>query len=403
MHPITSRWIFLGLLPWVPAAAIAQVPVAGRSAIQSTPRSADITRLRDTVGTILDAGVRDSAFPGAIAVIGTRKRVLLERPAGRLDWAPSPPPNDSTLWDLASLTKVIATTTSVMQLYERGLVDLDAPVQQYIPAFRGPMKDRVTVRMLLTHSSGLPADPAHYLYQEASTRDSMLALLYATPLDTTPGTRMVYSDIGAILLGQIVVRVSGEPLDRYVAEHLVRPLKLHETLFRPPRSLWPRTAPTEVDTTYRHRQMRGEVHDENAYALGGVAGHAGLFSSGRDLARFARMYLNGGALDGVRIVKPETIALFTRLQDSTLSNRALGWEKPTGKNSAGHLLSPQAFGHTGFTGTSIWIDPAQDLFIILLTNRVDPTRARHGIYRVRVELADAVVGVLQHRRARGAP
>ena len=133
-------------------------------------RPADLRRLRDTVGTILDAGVRDSAFPGAIAVIGTRDRVLLERPAGHLDWAPSPPPNDSTLWDMASLTKVIATTTAVMQLYERGLIDLDAPVQQYIPEFRGPMKDRVTVRMLLTHSSGLPADPAHYLYQEASTQ-----------------------------------------------------------------------------------------------------------------------------------------------------------------------------------------------------------------------------------------
>ena len=380
--------IVLSLLLGAPA-AVAQVP----------SRTAELTQLRDTVGTILDAGVRDSAFPGAIAVVGTRQRVLLERPAGHLDWRPSPPPNDSTLWDLASLTKVIATTTAVMQLYERGLIDLDAPVQRYFPEFRGPMKDRVTVRMLLTHSSGLPADPAHYLYQEASTRDSMLALLYATPLEHPPGTRMVYSDIGAILLGVIVERVSGEPLDRYVAEHVTRPLELHDTMFRPPRSLWPRCAPTEVDTVYRHRQMRGQVHDENAYALGGVAGHAGLFSSGRDLARFARMYLNGGALDGVRIIKPETIALFTKLQDSALSHRALGWEKPDGRNSAGHLLSPEAFGHTGFTGTSIWIDPAQDVFIILLTNRVDPTRARHGIYRVRVELADAGVGVLEHRTA----
>ena len=153
----------------------------------------------------------------------------------------------------------------------------------------------------------------------------------------------------------------------------------------------------------RKRLLVGEVDDENCYAMGGVAGHAGLFSSGRDLARFARMYLSGGTLDGARIVTPETIALFTTLQDSTLSNRALGWEKPTGTNSAGHLLSRQAFGHTGFTGTSIWIDPAKDLFIILLTNRVDPTRARHGIYAVRVQLADAVVGVLAHRAAAAAP
>ncbi len=162
-------------------------------------------------------------------------------------------------------------------------------------------------------------------------------------------------------------------------------------MFRPSRSLWERVAPTEIDTAWRKRQMRGEVHDENAYGLGGVSAHAGLFSSGRDLARFARMLLSGGMLDGARILLPETITLFTTLQDSTLSNRALGWEKPDGTNSAGHRLSPRAFGHTGFTGTSIWIDPGNDLFIILLTNRVNPTRKRTGISRVRVALADAVV------------
>jgi CubicO group peptidase (beta-lactamase class C family) len=170
---------------------------------------------------------------------------------------------------------------------------------------------------------------------------------------------------------------------------------MNDTRYRPARDLWDRVAPTEVDTAWRKRQMRGEVHDENTYALGGVSSHAGLFSSGRDMARFARMLLNGGALDGVRIVAPETIAQFIALQDSALSNRALGWEKPNGKNSAGHRLSPRAFGHTGFTGTSIWVDPGQDLFIVLLTNRVNPTRARTGIFRVRVDLADAVVSVLR--------
>jgi len=148
-------------------------------------------------------------------------------------------------------------------------------------------------------------------------------------------------------------------------------------------------------TAWRKRQMRGEVHDENAFALGGVSSHAGLFSSGRDVARLARMLLDGGELDGVRVVAPSTIAMFTTLQDSTLSNRALGWEKPNGRNSSGHRLSARAFGHTGFTGTSIWVDPEQDLFIVLLTNRVNPTRARTGIFRVRVDLADAVVAVLR--------
>jgi len=358
------------------------------------PAPPDIRRLRDTVGLILDAGVRDSAFPGAFAVIGTRDQVLVERAAGQLDWASSPAPNDSTLWDLASLTKVTALTTAMMQLWERGLVDLDAPVPRYLPRFQGPLKERVTVRQLLTHSSGLPG--WRPLYLEGSSPDSMLELVYATPLDTMPGATMVYSDLGAILLGQIVVRLTGQPLDEYAAERIFRPLGMRDTRFRPSRELWDRVAPTEVDTAWRGRQMRGEVHDENAFALGGVSSHAGLFGSGRDMARFARMLLGGGELDGARIVAPETIDTFTTRQDSTLSNRALGWEKPNGQNSAGHRLSERAFGHTGFTGTSIWVDPELNLFIVLLTNRVNPTRARTGIFRVRVDLADAVVAVLRH-------
>jgi CubicO group peptidase (beta-lactamase class C family) len=364
---------------------------ASTASAQAVPP--DLQRLRDTVGAILDAGVRDSAFPGAIAAIGTKDRVLLERAAGHLDWAPSPAPNDSTLWDMASLTKVTALTTAMMQLWERGLVDLDAPVQRYLPEFQGRLKERVTVRHLLTHSSGLPA--WRPLYAEGPTPDSILKLVYATPLDTTPGARMVYSDLGAILLGQIVVRLTGEPFDRYVQERIFGPLHMNDTRFRPPREVWDRVAPTEVDTAWRKRQIRGEVHDENAYALGGVSSHAGLFSSARDVARFARMLLRGGELDGVRIVAPETITQFTALQDSGLSNRALGWEKPNGRNSAGHRLSARAFGHTGFTGTSIWADPEKDLFVVLLTNRVNPTRARTGIFRVRVDLADAVVAVLR--------
>jgi CubicO group peptidase (beta-lactamase class C family) len=224
----------------------------------------------------------------------------------------------------------------------------------------------------------------------------VLKLVYATPLDTVPGARMVYSDLGAMLLGQIVVRLTGEPFDQYVQERIFGPLRMNDTRFRPPREMWDRVAPTEVDTAWRKRQVRGEVHDENAYALGGVSSHAGLFSSARDMGRFARMLLGGGELDGVRIVAPETITKFTALQDSGLSNRALGWEKPNGRNSAGHRLSPRAFGHTGFTGTSIWLDPDKDLFIVLLTNRVNPTRARTGIFRVRVDLADAVVAVVRH-------
>jgi CubicO group peptidase (beta-lactamase class C family) len=381
------------LTAWLPAVLLwGAVPGPVASAQAPPP---EVRRLADTVGRILGEGVRDSVFPGAFAVIGTGDRVLVERAAGHLDRAPSPVPDDSTLWDLASLSKVVALTTAMMQLWERGLVDLDAPVQRYLPAFQGPRKQQVTVRHLLTHSSGLPG--WRPLYLEGSTPDSILRLVYATPLDTMPGAVMVYSDLGAILLGQIVERVTGQPFDAYVTEHVFQPLGMRDTRFRPPPELWDRVAPTELDTAWRKRQVRGEVHDENAFALGGVSSHAGLFGSGRDLARFARMLLRGGELDGERIVAPGTIALFTALQDSTLSNRALGWEKPNGRNSAGHRLSARAFGHTGFTGTSMWVDPERDLFIVLLTNRVNPTRARTGIGQVRVDLADAVVALTSPR------
>ena len=355
--------------------------------------------LYDSIRATLDRAVADSAFPGAYAIVGTHDRILAQYGAGHLDWAhapnsssspltKSPTPTDSTLWDMASLTKVIALTSSMMQLVESHTIELDAPVQRYLPSWTGPNKEKVTVRHLLTHASGLPA--WRPLYKEAADAASALALAYATPLDTLPGIRMVYSDIGGILMGEIVRVVSGDRIDAYFEKHIAVPLKLHESMFLPPASLLPRIAPTEIDP-WRQRHLRGEVHDENASMLGGVSGHAGLFSSARDLARIAQLYLNHGALDGVRIWKPETIVQFGTVQDSTFSNRALGWETPTGTNSAGHLMKRPAFGHTGFTGTSIWIDPEHDLFIVLLTNRVNPTRANTKITAVRQALADAVV------------
>ena len=392
--PNTLRYVSaatLVALIGLPSTGRAQSSSSGPAAPISTTASArrSIARVADSVHTILSKGVRDSAFPGAVAVVGNRDGILFDASAGHLDWKPSPAPDLHTLWDLASLTKVVALTTAMMQLVEQKRIDLDAPVQRYLPEFTGRFKERVTVRHLLAHSAGLPA--WRPLYKEASSPEEALALTLATPLDTAPGVRMVYSDLGAILLGQIVVRVTGQPFDQYVAEHVFEPLGMRETVFRPAASLLPRIAPTEIDP-WRQRQLRGEVHDENAFALGGVSSHAGLFSSANDLARLARMYLNGGTLDGVRVVSSESIALFTAVQDKGLSNRALGWEVPNGSNSAGHLMSASAFGHTGFTGTSIWIDPQSDLFVILLTNRVNPTREHRGIADVRTALADAVMG-----------
>ncbi len=360
------------------------------------PNVARETPLYDSVRATLDRAVADSAFPGAMVIVGTHDKILAKYGAGHLDWGPepSPVPNERTMWDMASLTKVIALTSSMMQLVEQHKVALDAPVQRYLPEWTGPNKGKVTVRHLLTHSSGLPA--WRPLYKEAGDADAAMRLAYATPLDTLPGIRMVYSDIGGILMGEIVRAVTGERIDEYFSKHIAVPLKLHDTMFLPPATRLPFIAPTEIDP-WRQRHLRGEVHDENAAMLGGVSGHAGLFSSARDLARIAQLYLNHGTLDGVRIWKPATIVQFTTVQDSTFSNRALGWETPTGTNSAGHLMKRPAFGHTGFTGTSIWIDPAHDVFIVLLTNRVNPTRANTKITAVRQALADSVMNVLHHQ------
>lgn len=354
--------------------------------------------LVDGVRAVLEAAVRDSAFPGAYAVVGTRDRVVVEYGVGRIDWAPgAPAPDARTIWDMASLTKVVALTSAMMQLVESGRVALDAPVQRYLPEWTGSNKERVTVRHLLTHSSGLPA--WRPVYKEAADPVAAMRLVYDTPLDTLPGARTVYSDLGAILLGEVVRRVSGQRLDAYAVEHVFGPLGMRDTRYLPLEADRPRIAPTELDP-WRQRHLRGEVHDENAFSLGGVSAHAGLFSTAADLTRLAQAYLNGGALDGRRVFRPETIRLFTTVHDSTVSNRALGWETPTGGNSAGRLMTRPAFGHTGFTGTSIWIDPSRDVFVLLLTNRVNPTRANTKISRVRQALADTVVGAVDGSRAR---
>jgi CubicO group peptidase (beta-lactamase class C family) len=363
-----------------------QSPEYGRTA----PPSAAPTpsAIRDVLVRVLDRASADSAFPGAYAVVGNRERILAEYGVGRLDWKASPSPDAHTLWDLASLTKVVATTTLVMQLVERGMVDLDAPVRRYLPEWTGANKERVTVRHLLTHTSGLPAFKPYD--QQTHDPDSLAKLMFATALDTVPGARMVYSDIGAYMLGRLVERLCGQPLDACAQARVFAPLGMTETTFRPPVTLLARIAPTEFDSL-RGGLVRGKVHDERAYYLGGVSAHAGLFGSAHDLARFARMYLNGGTLDGARILTPATIRTFTTLQ---VSNRALGWQKPDGSNSAGHAMSADAFGHTGFTGTSIWMDPQRDIFIILLSNRVNPTRANTRINQVRVALADAVMSAI---------
>ncbi len=365
--------------------ATASVTPAGVPAIR-------VAALRDSIRIVLDRAIADSAFPGAYVVVGNRDGVLAEYGAGRLDVLDDTRPTASTVWDLASLTKVVGTTSAMLQLIGQGKVALDSPVVRYLPEWTAPGAARITVRMLLTHSAGLPA--WRPFYKEASTADEAFAQLFATAPDTVPGTRFLYSDLGFMLLGKLVERVSGERLDQYDVTHVFEPLGMRDTRYLPPTDWRARIAPTEQDP-WRQRKLRGEVHDENASRVGGVSGHAGLFSSGRDLARFAQAYLRGGELGGTRVFDAATLAQFTTLQNVAISRRALGWETPTGGNSAGRQLSPQAFGHTGFTGTSLWMDPPQDLFVVLLTNRVNPTRTNLKIGRVRAAMADAVAGAMR--------
>jgi CubicO group peptidase (beta-lactamase class C family) len=353
--------------------------------------------IRDSVKQVLDRAARDSAFPGAIAVVGDSNHIIASYAVGHLDWAPSPVPNDRTLWDLASLTKVIGLTSGIMQLVAQKRIDINAPVQKYLPTWTGRNKELVTIRHLLTHTSGLPAFKP---YDEIThDPDSLAKLMFNTPLDTTPGAKMVYSDIGAWTLGQILEKVTGQKLDVYLHEHVFEPAGMHDTQYKPPASLIPRIAPTEFDPK-RGGLVRGKVHDERAYYLGGVSAHAGLFSDAHDLTRFAQMYLHGGEIDGVRVLPHDEIRVFTTRQ---VQDRALGWQKPDSSNSAGHLMSEEAFGHTGFTGTSIWIDPPRDIFIILLSNRVNPTRANTKIGHVRVQLADAVMSTVLNPQLMSKP
>ena len=356
----------------------------------------DSARLTAVV-SYLAAESDSGAFPGAVLAVGRHGRLAALAPVGHYGVDDRRPVEAGTLYDLASLTKVVALTTACMILVDEGRLALDAPIARYVPEFRGPMKDRVTVRHLLTHSAGLAADLP--LYTETASRRPALAAVDTTTLLAPPGTSYRYSDLSAIVLMQVVERVTGQSFDRWVETRVFGPLGMPATRFLPPASWRDRIAPTEHDTVFRHRWLRGEVHDESAARLGGVSGNAGLFSNALDLSRFAAMLLNGGAWDTLQLIRAETVAEFTERQNMPPgSSRALGWDTPadSGYSSAGTKLSRRSFGHTGFTGTSIWMDPDRDLFIILLTNRVNPTRSNTAILRVRARVADLVAEAVTH-------
>jgi CubicO group peptidase (beta-lactamase class C family) len=343
--------------------------------------------LNATLDSIMNAGISGGAAPGGALAVGRYGRLVHIKGYGRQDTAvASARADENTMYDMASLTKVIATTTAAMILEEQGQLDLDRTVASYLPEFNAPDKAAITVRMLVTHRGGLEAFAA--LYKEFKGRDQFLAQINSRPLKSQPGTETVYSDWDFILTQLIIERVTGQTLDRFVTEKVFAPLGMTSTMFTPDSAqFFARIAPTEIDTA-RGGLVHGKVHDENAWAMGGVSGHAGLFSTAHDLSIFAQMMLNGGSYNGVRILKPATLARWTAPQSKT-SSRALGWDTPSKGSSAGKYFSPRSFGHTGFTGTSVWMDPEKGLFVILLTNRVDPTRNNNKHVPLRRAIADA--------------
>ncbi len=363
----------------------------GEGLPKATPESVEMSALRlDAITRVVRRGISEGGFPGAAVVVGRRGTAVYSQGFGRLSWgvdAPSVSP-DRSVYDLASLTKVIGTTTAIMLLYDEGRIRLDDKVITFFPEFGGGERDNVTIQDLLTHRSGLPA--GRDLWREAWSPADAQRLVLQTPLEYSPGTRYIYSDLGADILGFIAERASGRKLDELLQEKVFTPLGMTETWYRVPSAARARTAPTAT-MSVRGYSLQGDVHDENAHALGGVAGHAGLFSTAGDLSVFATMMLNKGTYLGTRIISDSTVERFTT---RTAGSRALGWDTCAGHNGVGcgRYMSARAFGHTGFTGTSIWIDPERDMFVVLLTNRVFESRARRPervISDVRADLADA--------------
>jgi CubicO group peptidase (beta-lactamase class C family) len=395
---------------WISLAILAAGCTPGNSPTRPTPVPA-LKINWQPVMRFLDSAVAAGAAPGAVLAV-TRGGDRFVFGTGRLAQEDATRPGGNTIYDLASLTKVVGLTTAAMIAVDEGKLELDAPVQRFVPAFAGHDKERVTIRMLLAHASGLPA--WRPMFREVSTRAEAFALADSTPLDSFPGRSEVYSDVGAIVLTQAIETVYGERLDSLLQRRLFQPLGMSSTGYLPPESWRGRIAPTELDP-WRGRVLRGEVHDENAALMDGVSGHAGLFSTAEDLLAFAEWLLarTGGRTgepaegsadcsvhqtvspSGCPPLRPSIIRQFIRRQDLVPgSSRALGWDTPSGGGSAGSLLSPTSFGHTGFTGTSLWIDPGRHLAIILLSNRVNPTRNNPRWAPLRGRIADLVMTTL---------
>jgi CubicO group peptidase (beta-lactamase class C family) len=361
------------------------------------------------VDAIIENAIRAHDFPSAVLVVGDSNDVIYQNSYGRLTYEDDAKPTTmSTIYDLASVTKVIATTSAIMRLYDEGKIDLDAPVAKYIPQFAVNDKGDITVRNLLLHNSGLPAwTPFYQLY---TTADEVRNAIYSCEKEYPTGTKTVYSDYNAVILGDLVKVISNVRLDLYSKEFVFLPLGMMDTGYLLPTSLDYRIAPTEYDTYWRNELLKGYVHDETAAMLEGVSGNAGLFSTGPDLYKFMKMMLKDGRYIDERkmpaktiesqLFSPQTVVLFTTKAtglgyDNT---RALGWDtKPEAAKyppQCGNKFSQNCFGHTGYTGTSVWCDRDKNLIIIFLTNRIYPKRGNEEIKNIRPEVYDKVCEIL---------
>jgi CubicO group peptidase (beta-lactamase class C family) len=351
------------------------------------------------VDQAVEQGIERGIYPGAVVVIGRRDSIVYARGYGHFTWNPrSPVPlPDSTLWDIASISKVMGTASAVMRLVDAGRIELNAPLRRYLPRFSGGAKDQVTVRMLLDHTSGLRSYVP--FFKRARSRAQAIELLYAEGPTRRPGDLPVYSDLNAMLLGLMVETVSGMPLDRFVTREVFEPLELGQTIYHPSPALRGRTMPSAV---WRGQPVQGQVNDPNAAIMGGAAGHAGIFSTGLDLARYAQVWLRGGTGPNGQWVSATTIRRFLT-RGAKSGPRLLGWDTPelnlAEPSLFGTLISDAAYGHTGFTGTELWIDPTRDLFLVFLTNRTFDPKVRDSMHRlraVRVELSDAAIRLVPH-------
>lgn len=359
------------------------------------------------IENLVNSGIAGKYFPGAQLLIGTKDKIIFEKNFGRYTYDPDAQEvTNESIFDLASVTKVIATTSAIMQLYDNNRLNINDPVSLYIPEFATQEKGEIRIVNLLLHNSGLKAWIP--FYKTCATREQVLNMIYENPLDYKVGTKFVYSDLNAVLLGLIVEKITDMPLDQYCKMNIFEPMGMDNTDFTPDDRMKKMCLPTENDTYWRNRLLQGEVHDETAAMLGGVSGNAGLFSTAEDLYKFTNIMLSRSkyynahsrGLKEETLATPDVIGLFTKKWETPMYNnlRALGWDtkpEPTSYRApCGEKFSDNSFGHTGYTGTSVWADADKNLIVIFLTNRVYPSRESNGIREIRPEIHNLAVDLL---------